>query len=210
MLASTRPWDVSANGFAPPPKSSTAAVFVNAHAEACRRARFAQAQIERVQMSAAPVDDAAVVDVRAEHAAHVAGFDDFELGARLVMGHCLIVLAQAAHVARAGGDFHPAGPVVAFDGVLGDALLDDLVAAIADVAHELGAGRAELALDAVLPADAADHLAAVAARRAPADAIGFEHDDRVAALGQVRAVAMPEKPPPMTHTSAFAGPSRRG
>ncbi len=60
---------------------------------------------------------------------------------------------------------------------------DDLMPAIANVAHELRAGRTELVFDRRFAADAADHLAAVAARRPPADAIGFEQDDGTAALG---------------------------
>ena len=69
------------------------------------------------------------------------------------------------------------------DAVLGDAPLDDLVAAVANIADELGTGRAELALDRRFAADAADHLAAVASRCAPADAVGFEKHDGTAALG---------------------------
>ena len=69
------------------------------------------------------------------------------------------------------------------DAVLGDAPLDDLVAAVANIADELGAGRAELALDRRFAADAADHLAAVASRCAPADAVGFEKHDGTPALG---------------------------
>ena len=91
--------------------------------------------------------------------------------------------ADSTHMARAGRDLHPAVFQIASDAILGDAPLDDLVAAVANVADELGTGRAELALDRRFAADAADHLAAVASRCAPADAVGFEKHDGTAALG---------------------------
>ena len=91
--------------------------------------------------------------------------------------------ADGRHVARAGRDLHPAVLQIASDAVLGDASLDDLVAAVANIADELGTGRAELPLDRRFAADAADHLAAVASRCAPADAVGFEKHDGTAALG---------------------------
>ena len=81
------------------------------------------------------------------------------------------------------GDFHPAVLQIAGDAVLRDTALDDFVTAVANVANELRARFAELLLDRRFAADAADHLAAVAPRCAPADALGFEQHDGPAALG---------------------------
>src|SRR5262249_1440546 len=53
----------------------------------------------------------------------------------------------------------------------------------ANVANELCTRCAELLLDRRFAADAADHLAAVASRCAPADTLGFEQDHGAAALG---------------------------
>ena len=116
-------------------------LFENPDAEASRCPRFAEAQIERVQMAAAAIDEAAVIGGRAEHARHCLRLDDLEVIAVAILDALFDVGADGSHMARTGCDLHPAVLQIAGDAVFRDAAFDDLVTAVANVAHELGAGR---------------------------------------------------------------------
>ncbi len=116
-----------------------------------------------MQMAATPVDEAAVISRGAERARHVSGLDELGIGTVALIGHLCHVLADGLHMARPRRNLHPAVLQIAVDVVRLDAALDDVVTDVPDVAQEAFACVAELALDASLAADAADHLAAVAA-----------------------------------------------
>ena len=131
-------------------ESDGACLFENPDSQVSRCARFAEAQIEPVQVATAAIDEAAVIGGRAKHARHCLRLDDFEVIAVAILDALFDVGADGPHMARAGCNLHPAVLQIAGDAVFRDAPLDDLVAAVANVAHELGAGRAELPLDRVL------------------------------------------------------------
>ncbi len=101
-------------------------------------------------MATAAIDESAMIGGRAEHARHCLRLDDFEVIAVAILDALFDVGADGPHMARAGCNLHPAVLQIAGDAVFGDTAFDDLVTAVANVAHELGAVLAELALDRVL------------------------------------------------------------
>ncbi len=103
-----------------------------------------------MQMPTAAIDVAAVIGAGAEHGRHGLGLDDFEVIAVSVLDALFDVAADVFHVAGTRGNLHPPVLEIAGDGVFRDTVLDDLVAAVADVAHELSAGFAELGLGSLL------------------------------------------------------------
>ena len=86
------------------------------------------------------------------------------------------------------------------------------------LADEIGDARIVAAQHAVLAADSPDDLAAVASRGAPADAVGFDDRDAVAALGQRQRRRNSGEAPAdhrdvdrkRTAQSRVSGPVRRG
>ena len=135
-----------------------------------------------MQVTAATIDEATVIDGGAKHAAQVFRLHEFEVVTFAFADALVEMRAQCRHVPRPRRNFHPAMLQIAGDSIFRDTPFDDVVATIADVAHKLGARFAELTLDRRFTADAADHLSAIAARCAPSDAIGFEQHDGTPAL----------------------------
>ncbi len=86
-------------------------------------------------MAAAPVDEAAVIGLRAEGARHVARLDELGVGPVALIGHLRHVLADGLHMARPCRDLHPAVLQVAADVVRLDTALDDVVTDVTDVAQ---------------------------------------------------------------------------
>ena len=96
-------------------------------------------------------------------------------------------LLQVRQVRRLGGAEYLAGRQVAVDGVAADEIRDEIARRDPQLEQLAGAVPAKAGLQFVLlPALAGAQLAAIAARGAPAHAPALEHDDRVAALGQVQ------------------------
>src|SRR5690606_14161228 len=127
----------------------------------------------------AAIDHRAMVEARADHAVHTARLDNLEVSAVPVRAARFHIGAHRRHMARACSDLHPPVLQIALNTMARDVLFDDVMAAIADVAKKTPPSIAKLGLEAVLPADAGDHLPAVAPRGAPADALRLENDDTI-------------------------------
>ena len=137
-----------------------------------------------MQVTAAPVDEAAIVPCRAERELRFVLLDEGERVAIARRDLPVVGLASAAMWrGRAAASIQPCfrSQLMAY---LATRLLNDVVSAVANVANKARARHAELALDRRFPADAGDELAAVAPRGSPADAVRLEENDRIAALGE--------------------------
>ena len=162
-------------------------LLVQHGAGAGRRTRQAEGVVQRVHVAAAPVDEAAVVGrvdqrpgggriqergVAVAH--HLFQAADLGLEVRQVAG-----LDRAQQVA---GQLE-----VAVDGVLGDQAGDEIARFLRHVEQGLGplGPQHRHQLGRAL-AQTGDDLAAVAARRAPADAAAFQQHDREAGLRRVQ------------------------
>lgn len=155
------------------------------HAQRLRRRRFAERQIERVQVAGARIDHGAVVVVRADHLVHallgdqaqfVAVAEAFQLG--LVGGEVIEVGGLVGQVAVAPGQ-------IAVDLELCHSLAHDLhrfQAHQLELAHAFCADHRLELLDAM--ADAADQLPAVAPAGAPADLVGLQQSHAETLLRQ--------------------------
>jgi hypothetical protein len=137
-------------------------LFEYLDAEPRRRLRLTNAKIERMKMPAPPVDQSAVIDRRTDHGCDLIRFHKFEMVAIAGSATLVDVSPQPVHVARPRCDFTPAMLQVTRDLITTDPILNDVVSKIADVGQHTPACFAELAFDAVLPADPADHLSAIA------------------------------------------------
>ncbi len=145
---------------------------------------FAGAEVERVQMAIAHVDQAADISVSADRLLRF-GFGEQAVFPRkpvfFQLGHILFEVTGLAPVL---GDVDVAGFQVTVDRVFLHPLVHDFVAAPAHVPDGPGNVFAKMFDDLFVAAEAANQLAAVAARSAPADAVGFDQRHLVAALGQ--------------------------
>ncbi len=161
-------------------------VFKQLHAQAGGGGRFAEGQVERVQMTRAHVDHAADILVGADHAGHVLGRDHAQLvlvaeAAQFggIFGKLLVIAGLVGQVAVAPGQ-------VAVDLVLATRRRTISTASRPisfKFAHAVLADhRCEL-LEAM--ADAANQLSAIAPAGAPANQMGFQEHHREAALGQL-------------------------
>ncbi|MNO90214.1 hypothetical protein D3C76_817200 [compost metagenome] len=158
---------------------------MQACAQALRHGRFAEGQVERVQVAGAHVHHAADVAVGADHAAHLFLRDQTQLVAVAEALQLLVVLAETLDVRGLVRQVAVAPGQVAVDAVPLDPAADDfhrLQAHQLELAYTLGADHRLELLDTM--ADAADQLATVTPAGAPADAMGFQQHHRQAALRQ--------------------------
>ncbi|MNM71052.1 hypothetical protein D3C81_827040 [compost metagenome] len=157
------------------------AVFEDQRTETFRRPRFADAQVERVQVHVAGVLDRAVVEVALQQVAHLAAVEQADLIAHAAPHGFVVILAQILHVARLVSSMQVAVLEVAGDAVFLDPLLDDLVSAPAQVPDEivdfLADGAAHLLAHGFIAREAAGDLATVAPGGAPADFFAFNDGD---------------------------------
>src|SRR5262245_14249617 len=109
-----------------------------------------------------------------------------ELSVAEILHLLALHVEQLLALARLQRDVHVAPGELAVDAVRRDQVARQLDALDAEVPDALRVGLAELRGDLVHAAGpAGDDLAAGAARGAVADALGLEHDDLVAALGEM-------------------------
>ena len=142
-----------------------------------------------MQVHVAGVLDRAVVQVAFQVLTHALGIEQGDLAAQATAHGLLVGCFQLGHVHRLHRRVQVAVLEVALDAVLGNAALDDLVTAPAQVPDEIldlaAEGLAHLLVHGPFAGQAAGDLAAIAAGGAPADLVGFDHRHLEAALGQL-------------------------
>ena len=160
------------------------AAVMDGGAEALGRRRFAQHQVERMDMAAAMIDHPAGIDAGAYDGRDASAVDHLELGMAVAFPNRLLVL-QLPHLARGEGSEKAALDQIAGDAVFRRALADDVAAFEGHVGQRARRTAAIAAFDdREVAAIAVDDLPAVAARGAPADALALQHDRPDAGLGQ--------------------------
>ena len=135
-------------------------------------------------MRAAPVNQAADVKIRRGMFADARFIDELHGLAIAVRRVFRIFGFQRVHLFVVERDCRRAAHIVAFDVVFLDARFDDLIAEIAGLPEEFLGLRAHLFDEFAFAGPAGEHLSAVAARRAPADAVRFGDSDGEAAIGE--------------------------
>ena len=169
-------------------------VLKQLHAQLLRGGRFAERQVQRVQMARAHVDHAAHIAVGADHAAHLVGLQQAHFMAITQAAQFFGVFGQAVQVAGLVGEVAVAPGQVAGDLVALDALAHDLHGFQAHqlhLAHAVAADHVGELVQAV--ADAANQLAAITPAGAPADLARFQQHHAEAALGQFQGRVQPGK-----------------
>ncbi|MCY1407211.1 hypothetical protein D9M71_225020 [compost metagenome] len=163
-------------------------VFENQRSQALCGAGFAQAQVERVQVHVAGVFQRTQVQVALQVLAHAGLVEQSHLVTHAASLGLVAKGTQLVHVRRLHGRMQVPVLEVAGNAVLVDPLLDDLVAAPAQVPDEIvdvvTQGGAHLLTHGLVARQAAGDLAAVAPAGAPADAVGFDDRDLEPAFGQ--------------------------
>jgi hypothetical protein len=139
-----------------------------------------------MNMAAAVVDQASQIAVAAEYAAQATLVEQLHVGVAMVrpqLPGCL----QSPQLAGIAGDEYPAGTIVAVDPVALDQGANDLPSLEHHGAEGPGSSGAMALSDGVdIPAVAVDHLAAIAATRAPADPSRLQHHNPITPLRQMQ------------------------
>jgi hypothetical protein len=180
-----------------PPSSSilVAALCSNICTPDLGRLGEAERIVQRMQMPAAGILDAAEIELAGDLAADGVAVEQLRLGVvhlALVGGDLLL---HPGNVAGLGGEQHVAGPQVAGDAVLLDPLPDDGARLLGEIEERLAALLAE-PRDQLLRrlAQARVDLPAIAPRCTPADAIGLDQRHLVSALGEIERGAQTSEP----------------
>ncbi len=160
------------------------ALLVDSAAERLHRRRFAEGEVQRMDVAAAHVKHATYIVVGRHHLADALGVHDLQLVVAVAFPQ-LFLRAQVIHLLLGEGGEHPAVLQVALDTVAGHALADDAPAFEGHLAEQLRFALADGALDHVdVAAVAVDDLAAVAPGSAEADLGGFQYGDLETILQQ--------------------------
>ena len=163
-----------------------AAVLVDPHARIGRRAGEAERVVERMEVAAVGVVQAAAIAGRLHVVAEFVGFDEVEAVVAEALRGLVAPAFQRIGVALGVRGGQVAGHQRAVDVVRGDARLHErqrFEPHVPDALHV--AFRHELPEGVDVACKPADQLAAVAAARRPSDPRRFEHGHRMAALGEV-------------------------
>ena len=163
-----------------------AGLLVQAHPQALGCGRFAQQQIERMQMARTHVGHAADIEIGIHHLANVLGGNDAHLGLVAEGPQLLHIGAKILEVPWLVGQVAVAPDQIAVDGVLLHPLPDQLHGFQPhqfEIAHALLANDIAKLLEAV--ADATDQLAAVAPAGTPANLAGLQQHHTEPAFGQL-------------------------
>ncbi|MNF68960.1 hypothetical protein D3C84_508310 [compost metagenome] len=162
------------------------AVLENPHPQGLGHPRFAQHQIERVQVTRTHVHQAPRVNSRVHHLAYVLGADQAGFMGVALGIEGLLLLRECGELRRGIGQLAEAPAQVAVDRVLANAFgnhLDRLDARALQIPHAVLADVA--GKPGQVMADAADQLATVASAGPPADSPSFQQDHRQPALGKL-------------------------
>ncbi|MNO87711.1 hypothetical protein D3C76_791360 [compost metagenome] len=163
-------------------------VFEDQCAQAGRRLRLADAQVERVQVHVAGVLEGTAVDIAAQVRAHAGGVEQGDLVAHATTLGFLAGGFQLVHVRRFHRRVQVAELQVALDAVFLHAAPDDVVTAPAQVPDEVvdvvAQPLAHLLAHRGIAGQAAGDLPAIAPAGAPADLVGLDDGDLVATLGE--------------------------
>ncbi|MCY1422564.1 hypothetical protein D9M71_382500 [compost metagenome] len=162
------------------------ALLEDLHAKGLGDLRFAQCQVQRMQVPRAHVDQAAGVNAGVHHLlADLARFDQARFVSVTGLEQLGVFGLQPGKMRRGVGQFTEAPAQVAINAVFADAMGHDLHRfdpGLFQVLHAFGAHMSGKAADVM--ADAAYQLAAVASAGAPANPPGLQQDHREPALGQ--------------------------
>ena len=189
-------------------------VFEQFHAQLLRGGRFAQGQVERMQMPRAHVDQAADVAVGTHHRVHFIGLQQAGFVTVAEAAQFFGVFGKTFQVAGLVGEVAVAPGQVAGDLKTLDPLSDDFHRFQAHEFHLTHAVRTDHVGELIeAMADAANQLPAIAAAGAPADLVRFEQHHAEAAFGQFERRVQPGKPAAdhahIGHQLACAAPGDR-
>ena len=171
-------------------------MFKNLHPQLICCPCFADAKIERVQVPIAVTDKAADESVGTQHPAGFFTAPQFVLIRMIMPFHPGGVLFQVSHVPRLQGGFDEAIFQITFDAILRHPVMDDVIAAPAQVPQHVGDAVAVFLLYFREPVDAVDQLSAVAPGCAPADTVRFHQRHRETPFSQRQRSCNPGKTGP--------------
>ena len=151
------------------------------------RGRQSERIAQRVQVSAAIVEHAAVIYAGRQYCGELVPPHQLRAGVLIAVLQLLLPGREFLDVPRLVGDVHLPGDPVAVDAMTGDALADQVDALERHIPDAARVGRADQALEFLLRCgDAEQCLGTAAARGAPANAALLEQHDAIATLGQVQ------------------------
>ena len=143
--------------------------------------------IQRVEMRSVLVVDPAVITVARYRLAYFLAREKAHFRVAIFRGHVFDLGAVPVCVALFPGCLNESGFQVAFNRVASDQFFHKRVAFYAEIPQAMGPFAAKAFFQRTLVLALADaKLAAIAARRAPADALRFQDDDGIAAFGKVK------------------------
>ena len=154
------------------------------NAELMRGARFTDAEIQRMQVAVAIAGKCPDKLIGPQQVAGLVPVPGFVFIRMIVFDPFLDVFIEVGQLAFLDRYFDESGLQIALNPVLFDALVNDVITAPFDVPNQVGDALAMLLCNLPEPADAVDQLAAVSSRRTPANPVGLDERDCIAAFRQ--------------------------
>ncbi len=160
---------------------------MDAHTFFAGGARKPQRIVQRMKMRAAFFEDAAVIAVGRNHLADFLARNVAHGRVAVVLREMLDLFLQPVRIAALPSRMEKAGLQIAIDPVARDEVLHQRIAFEAEIPEAARPFAAKHFFERTLIlALAHAELAAIAPRRAPADAFGFENHDGIAALREMK------------------------
>jgi len=159
-------------------------LFEDLRAEVVRRAGFSDAQVQRMQVAVAVANEAAEIGIGAQPVAGLFAVPDFVFVGEIMALPVCGVFFEIVQVPRLQRRLDKAAFQIALNAVFLDPLVDNVVATPFQVPQHVGDAWPVFLADLFQSADAIDELPAIPSGGAPADPVGFDERDEIAAFGQ--------------------------